>query len=207
MTLFTLVSFSLNPYFLHFHSFIYLSLCPSLPLSLASHTLLAKNKAEGSGDRAYNVSFHSPCIGGETYFMCTCYMWMSQVVVRVVEPAMERVPEIVMVAIVCQSLNHSQKQVHMRYVSPPIHGEWNETLYARSPDPSALFFARRVWLARLLSLYPSLPPSFFLLSTHYVSIGLLILILSDCRQLKAHPLFPYFLEKRLAIPTSHFFIY
>ena len=46
-----------------------------------------KNKAEGSGDRAYNVSFHSPCIGGETYFMCTCYMWMSQVVVRVVEPA------------------------------------------------------------------------------------------------------------------------
>ena len=55
--------------------------------------------------------------------MCTCYMWMSQVVVRVVEPAMERVPEIVMVAIVCQSLNPSQKQVHMRYVSPPIHGE------------------------------------------------------------------------------------
>ena len=81
--------------------------------------------------------------------MCTCYMWMSQVVVRVVEPAMDRVPEIVMVAIVCQSLNPSQKQVHMRYVSPPIHGEWNETLYARSPDPSALFFARRVWLARL----------------------------------------------------------
>ena len=117
--------------------------------SLASHTLLAKNKAEGSGDRAYNVSFHSPCIGGETYFMCTCYKWMSQVVVRVVELAMERVPEIVMVAIVCQSLNPSQKQVHMRYVSPPIHGEWNETLYARSPDPSALFFARRVWLARL----------------------------------------------------------
>ena len=63
---------------------------------------------------------------------------------------MERVPEIVMVAIVCQSLNPSQKQVHMRYVSPPIHGEWNETLYARSPDPSALFFARRVWLARLI---------------------------------------------------------
>ena len=82
--------------------------------------------------------------------MCTCYMWMSQVVVRVVEPAMERVPEIVMVAIVCQSLNPSQKQVHMRYVSPPIHGEWHETLHARSPDPSALFFARRVWLARLL---------------------------------------------------------
>ena len=118
-------------------------------ISLASHTLLAKNKAEGSGDRAYNVSFHSPYIGGETYFMCTCYMWMSQVVVRVVEPAMERVPEIVMVAIVCQSLNPSQKQVHMKYVSPPIHGEWNETLYARSPDPSTLFFARRVWLARL----------------------------------------------------------
>ena len=38
----------------------------------------------------------------------------------------------------------------MKYVSPPIHGEWNETLYARSPDPSALFFARRVWLARLV---------------------------------------------------------
>ena len=125
------------------------SCCSTVKVSLASHTLLAKNKAEGSGDRAYNVSFHSPCIGGETYFMCTCYMWMSQVVVRVVEPAMERVPEIVMVAIVCQRLNPSQKQVHMRYVSPPIHGEWNETLYARSPDPSALFFARRVWLARL----------------------------------------------------------
>ena len=74
---------------------------------------------------------------------------MSQVVVRVVEPAMERVPEIVMVAIVCQSLNPSQKQVHMRYVSGPIHWEWHETLHARSPDPSALFFARRVWLARL----------------------------------------------------------
>ena len=71
-------------------------------------------------------------------------MWMSQVVVRVVEPAMERVPEIVMVAIVCQSLNPSHKQVHMKYVSPPIHGEWHETLHARSPDPSALFFARRV---------------------------------------------------------------
>ena len=41
--------------------------------SPASHTLLAKNKAEGSGDRAYNVSFHSPCIGGETYLMCTCF--------------------------------------------------------------------------------------------------------------------------------------
>ena len=82
--------------------------------------------------------------------MCTCLiMWMSQVVVRVVEPAMERVPEIVMVAIVCQSLNPSHKQVHMKYVSPPIHGEWHETLHARSPDPSALFFARRVWLARL----------------------------------------------------------
>ena len=40
--------------------------------------------------------------------MCTCYMWMSQVV-GIVEPAMERVPEIVMVAIVCQSLNPSQK--------------------------------------------------------------------------------------------------
>ena len=81
--------------------------------------------------------------------MCTCYIWMSQVVVRVVEPAMERVPEIVMVAIVCQSLNPSQKQVHMRYVSGPIHWEWHETLHVRSPDPSALFFARRVWLARL----------------------------------------------------------
>ena len=43
----------------------------TIPSSLASHTLLAKNKAEGSGDRACNVSFHSPCIGGETYFMCT----------------------------------------------------------------------------------------------------------------------------------------
>ena len=75
--------------------------------------------------------------------MCTCYMWMSQVVVRVVEPAMERVPEIVMVAIVCQSLNPSQKQVHMRYVYPPIHGEWHETLHARSPDPKLpLYFLR-----------------------------------------------------------------
>ena len=35
-------------------------------------------------------------------------------VVRVVGPAMERVPEIVMVAIVCQSLN---PPVHMKYVS------------------------------------------------------------------------------------------
>ena len=76
-------------------------------------------------------------------------MWMSQVVVRVVELAMERVPEIVMVTIVCQSLNPSHKQVHMKYVSPPIHGEWHETMHARSPDPSVLFFARRVWLARL----------------------------------------------------------
>ena len=70
-------------------------------------------------------------------------MWMSQVVVRVVEPAMERVPEIVMVAIVCQSLNPSHKQVHMKYVSPPILGEWHETLHARSPDPSALFFCEK----------------------------------------------------------------
>ena len=62
---------------------------------------------------------------------------------------MERVPEIVMVAIVCQSLNPSHKQVHMKYVSPPIHGEWHKTLRAQSPDPSALFFARRVCLARL----------------------------------------------------------
>ena len=75
-------------------------------------------------------------------------MWMSRVVVRVVEPAIERVPEIVMVAIVCQSLN-PHKQVHMKYASPPIHGEWHETLHARSPDPSTMFFARRVWLARL----------------------------------------------------------
>ena len=89
-------------------------------------------------------------IGGETYFMCTCYMWMSQVVVRVVEPAMERVPEIVMVAIVCQSLNPSQKQVHLRYVSPPIRGEWHETLHASRHQTLPLyFFARRVWLARL----------------------------------------------------------
>ena len=73
-------------------------------------------------------------------------------VVRVVEPAMERVPKIVMVAIVCQSLNPSHKQVHMKYVSPPIHGEWNEMLHARSPDPSTLFFARRVWLARIRTL-------------------------------------------------------
>ena len=77
-------------------------------------------------------------------------------VVRVVEPAMERVPEIVMVAIVCQSLNPSHKQVHMKYVSLPIHGEWHETMHARSPDPSALFFARRVWLARLHSSIASL---------------------------------------------------
>ena len=48
---------------------------------------------------------------------------MSQVVVRVVEHAMERAPEIVMVAIVCQSLNPSHKQVHIKYVSPPIHVE------------------------------------------------------------------------------------
>ena len=48
-----------------------------------------------------------------------------------------------MVAIVCQSLNPSQKQVHMRYVSGPIHWEWHETLHARSPDPSALFFCEK----------------------------------------------------------------
>ena len=102
--------------------------------------------------------------------MCTCYMWMSQVVVRVVEPAMERVPEIVMVAIVCQSLNPSQKQVHMRYVSPPIHGEWNETLYARSPDPSALFFARRVWLARL-------PLGHGLGSLYFINIFTIVIII------------------------------
>ena len=64
-------------------------------------------------------------------------------VVRVVEPAMERVPEIVMVAIVCQSLNPSHKQVHMKYVSPPIHGEWHETLYARSPRPFRFIFCEK----------------------------------------------------------------
>ena len=46
-----------------------------------------------------------------------------------------------MVAIVCQSLNPSLKQIHMKYVSPPIHGEWHGTLHAWSPDPSALFFS------------------------------------------------------------------
>ena len=74
--------------------------------------------------------------------MCTCYMDVSSSSKRVVEPAMERVPEIVMVAIVCQSLNPSQKQVHMRYVSGPIHWEWHETLHARSPDPFPLYFLR-----------------------------------------------------------------
>ena len=33
-----------------------------------------------------------------------------------------------------------------------------------------------------------------------------ITFISDCRYLKAHPLFPYILEKGLAIPTSPFFI-
>ena len=61
--------------------------------------------------------------------------------VRVVKPAMERVPEIVMVAIVCQSLNPSHKQVHMKYVSPPIHTK--RCTHGRH-HPSALFFARRV---------------------------------------------------------------
>ena len=76
-------------------------------------------------------------------------MWMSQAVVRVVEPAMERVPEIVMVAIVCQSLNPSHKQVHMKYVSPPIHGEWHETLHARSPDQTLpLYFFCEKGVAR-----------------------------------------------------------
>ena len=32
-----------------------------------------------------------------------------------------------------------------------------------------------------------------------------VTFISDCRLLKAHPLFPYILEKRLAIPTSPFF--
>ena len=87
-------------------------------------------------------------------------MWMSQVVVRVVEPAMERVPEIyhhnLRYSLHCRFYNpyyhlrHPHKQVHMKYVSPPIHGEWHEMLHARSPDPSALFFARRVWETSLL---------------------------------------------------------
>ena len=33
------------------------------------------------------------------------------------------------------------------------------------------------------------------------------LTFSDCRWLKAHHFFPYFIEKRLAIPASSFFIY
>ena len=41
--------------------------------SLASHTLRAKKRAEGSGDCAYNDSFHSPAIDGEAYFVCTAY--------------------------------------------------------------------------------------------------------------------------------------
>ena len=42
--------------------------------SLASHTLRAKEKKEeGSGDCAYNVSFHSPSIDGGPYFVCTAY--------------------------------------------------------------------------------------------------------------------------------------
>ena len=39
-----------------------------------SHTLRAQKKnAEGSGDCAYNISFHSSCIDGEAYFVCTAY--------------------------------------------------------------------------------------------------------------------------------------
>ena len=34
-----------------------------------------------------------------------------------------------------------------------------------------------------------------------------ITFILDCRWLKAHPLFPYFLEKQLTIPTSPFLIY
>ena len=32
--------------------------------------------------------------------------------------------------------------VHTKYASPSIGGEWDETLYAQSPDPSAFFFLR-----------------------------------------------------------------
>ena len=50
--------------------------------NLASHTLCTKKMAEGSGDCAYNILFHSPCIEGEAYFMCTAYetivnMWLN----------------------------------------------------------------------------------------------------------------------------------
>ena len=34
-----------------------------------------------------------------------------------------------------------------------------------------------------------------------------ITFISDCRRLKAHLMFPYFIEKCLAIPTYPFFIY
>ena len=75
-------------------------------------------------------------------------------VVRVVEPAMERVPEIVMVAIVYQSLNPSQcphKQVHMKYVSPAYTGNGTKRCTHGHQTLPLYFFARRVWLARLVT--------------------------------------------------------
>ena len=44
--------------------------CMDKWLSLTSHTLHAKKKG---GRVWYNASFHSPCIDGEAYFVCTAY--------------------------------------------------------------------------------------------------------------------------------------
>ena len=94
--------------------------------------------------------------------MCTCYMWMSQVVVRVVEPAMERVPEIVMVAIVCQSLNPSQKQVHMRYVSRAYTLGMARNVARAVTRPFRFIFCEK-GVARETYLYPTINILFILL--------------------------------------------
>ena len=72
-------------------------------------------------------------------------MWMSQVVVRVVEPAMERVPDIVMVAIVCQSLASTHEVCFPAYT----RGMARNVARTHGHKTFPLFFARRVWLARL----------------------------------------------------------
>ena len=42
-------------------------------VSQATPFVRKKKNAEGSGDCAYNVLFHSPSIDGEAYFVCTAY--------------------------------------------------------------------------------------------------------------------------------------
>ena len=48
-------------------------ICTVLVLVSQATPFAQKKKAEGSGDCAYNDSFHSPAIDGEAYFVCTAY--------------------------------------------------------------------------------------------------------------------------------------